>query len=168
MTESNVEDRADWPFLRHGATTLFWRKHLFESAKADLLSLDYNVVAIKCATIDQFTADFGDALGWEKQFGYSPWTGNLDALNDGLRHMEFPPSLAVAFAFESYHLIAAQDALFANAVLDVIEHQARDHLVAGERMVALVRTDDASFTAHNLGTRGATWNAAEWMDANRR
>jgi len=46
---------------------------------------------------------------------------------------------------------------------DRLEYQARNHLVAGRRLVALVQTVDASFSADGLGKRDATWTAAEWM-----
>lgn len=167
MINDDAEDRADWPFLKDGAVTLFWKTSLFEAAKTSLIALNYSVLAIKCSTVDRFTVDLGDALDWEKQFGYSPWTGNLDALDEGVAWLTFPPSLCVCLAFEHYQNIAAQDGEFAQGVLEVIEYQARNHLAAGRRMVALVQTDDARFVADNLGKRGATWNEAEWFDANR-
>lgn len=168
MIDNNAEDRADWPLLRYGAVTLFWKTSFFEEAKASLISLNYAVRTIQCSTVAQFTTDLGDALQWEKQFGYSPWSGNLNALADGLRSLDFSPSLCVALAFEEYQHIVAHDAEFGHAVLDVIECLARDHLVGGRRMIALVQTKDANFVADNLGKRQAMWNEAEWLNASRR
>ncbi|WP_304164318.1 hypothetical protein [Phenylobacterium aquaticum] len=168
MIDDDADHRADWPLLRDGAVTLFWRKSLFEEAKASLNSLSYALTSIQCTTIGQFTTDLGNALRWEKQFGYSPWSGNLNALAEGVATVDFPPSLCVALAFEHYHHVVAQDAEFGHGVLDVIEYQARNHLAAGRRMIALVQTDDADFVADNLGKRRAMWNWAEWMDRLRR
>ncbi|MCI3132633.1 hypothetical protein [Phenylobacterium aquaticum] len=168
MIEDDADRRADWPLLKDGAVTLFWRTSLFEQAKASLTSLSYALASIECISVEQFAADLGGALGWEQQFGYSPWSGNLNALAEGAATVAFPPSLCLALAFEGYHRLVAQDAEFAHGVLDVIEYQARNHLAAGRRLIVLVQTDEAHFVADNLGARRAMWNRAEWLDGGRR
>ena len=167
MPVIGFEARADWPFLRHGAVTLFRQKPLFQSAKASLAPLAYRMLEVKCSTRSQFAKDLGDALKWQELFGYTPWTGNLNALNDGLASVEFPASSSIALCFEDYHRLVEEDAAFAHAVLDLIEHQSRNHLVCQRRMVALIQTDAADYVADNLGARGAGWNDAEWLIANR-
>jgi hypothetical protein len=166
---TNDEDklRADWELLAGGAVTLFWRKTLFDAAKAAIRSLDYRLVEVVCTTSDQFTADLGSGLNWRGQFGYEPWTGNLNALNDGLRDPPFGPTGCLALCLEGFHQLVAENASLANGVLEVIEYQSRDQLLLGRRLIALVQTNDGSFSATGLGARGATWNQAEWLNSSR-
>lgn len=56
--------RPDWELLANGAVTLFWRKQLFEEAKAAVRSLGYHVVEVACATSGQFAAELGSGLNW--------------------------------------------------------------------------------------------------------
>src|SRR6202041_350727 len=104
------------------------------------------------------TSELGSGLHWMAQFGYEPWTGNLNALNDGLHNPPFEPANCLALCFEGFHRINAEDRQFANGVLDVIEHQSRNQLLLGRRLLALVQTDDGSFSTQSLGERRALWN----------
>ncbi|KQW71387.1 hypothetical protein ASE17_00330 [Phenylobacterium sp. Root77] len=167
FTTDDDKLRADWELLAHGAVTLFWRKRLFDDAKEALRALDYRLVEVLCTTSDQFTADVGFGLNWLGQFGYEPWTGNLDALNDGLRDPPFGPTGCLALCLEGFHQLIAENPTLANGVLDVIEYQSRNQLLIGRRLLALVQTNDGSFHAAALGARGATWNQAEWLNSSR-
>lgn len=152
---------ADVPYIRDGAVTLFWRVALFEAAKADLASASYELVHVRCETAKNFIEDMSRGLNWEAQFDYAPWSGNLNALEEGVAGVAFSASQRLALCFRGFQDLAAEDAGFARGVLDVIEYQSRDHLVHGRRLVALVQTDDATFEARNLGTRAANWTVAE-------
>ena len=156
-------DDPDWQFLADGAVNLFWRKELFDQAKAALTGVGYDLIEIKYRTLDEFCGQLGAALKWKEQFGYEPWTGNLDALNDGLRTVPFPSSKRMAICIEAFHRLVDQQAQMAQGLLDVIEHQARNRLLLGHRLLALVQTDDGAFESTNLGARRAQWNDAEWM-----
>lgn len=159
--------RADWELIAEGAVTLFWQKERFYEAKASLRSLNYTVVELACTTVEKFTFELSSGLDWIGQFGYEPWTGSLDALNDGLRDPPFGPSGCLALCFERFDLLIAQDAPLANGVLDVVEYQSRDQLLKGRRLLALVQTDDGSFSTPALGGRAAWWNQAEWLNSSR-
>ena len=167
MIEDGSEQRADWPFIKDGAITLFWRRALFNAAKETLRSLDYDLLQLECSTVERFKLELSAALRWEEQFGYSPWDGNLNALDEGVAWYRFPPSSNVALAFAGFHRLVAEDPVTARGLLDVIELQSRNHLAAGRRLIALIQTDDAKFYAGGLGKRSATWNQPEWFDANR-
>jgi hypothetical protein len=153
--------------LAAGAVSLFWRPALFETAKAALRALDYELIEITCSGVEAFKQALSDGLRWQDQFGYEPWTGNLNALNDGLRYPPVGEDAGLAICLRGFDAIAAEDPVFAHAVLDVIEYNSRHHLLHGRRLLALVQTRDAGFRADGLGARNAWWNEAEWLDANR-
>ncbi|MFT4255290.1 MAG: hypothetical protein QM608_22745 [Caulobacter sp.] len=168
MIGDDARARADWPYLRWGGPTLFRRRDLFEAARAALETLDYRIVAVDAASVEAVTVALSRELDWSGQFGYSPWTGNLDALDEGVAGAPFPDSACLAFCFDGFERVAAEDAAFARGLLDVFTGQARGHLVEGRRMLVLVRTDDPDFHADGLGAAAAMWNAAEFFRASRR
>lgn len=164
----HTESRADSQYLKDGAVTLFWRKTLFDGAKADLMSVGYHVAEIRCLTVEELIADVSEALKWRAQFGYEPWTGNLDAFSEGLSGAPFSSAMCFAFCFEDYERIAGEDSVFAHDLLDLIEYESRNHLVFGRRLIACVQTSDGSYRADDLGKRSAGWTGLEFFDANRR
>jgi len=158
--------RADWELLAEGAINLYWRDELFEATKGDLRALGYRLIEVTCITPEQFRQAVSDALRWEAQFGYEPWTGNLNALNDALCGFPFDGD-DVAICLRDFHVIAGQEPPFAHGLLDSIERNSRYHLLQGRRLLALVQTNDAKFHCEGLGAASARWNPAEWANASR-
>jgi hypothetical protein len=161
-------DEPDWQFLADGAVNLFWRKEIFNEAKDALRRIGYLLIEIEYRTLEEFCNELGAALKWREQFGYEPWTGNLDALNDGLRTPPFPLSRQMAICIERFHRFVDQQAPMAHGLLDVIEYQARNQLLVGNKLLALVQMDNSAFESEKLGARHANWNDAEWMLDRRR
>jgi hypothetical protein len=106
-------------------------------------------------------------LRWKEQFGYEPWTGNLNALNDGMRDYPFGPSGRSALVLVGFHHLVAKSEELAQAVLDIFESAARNHLLLGKLLIALVQTDDPHYFCSGLGCRSANWNPREWLEAKR-
>ena len=159
-------DRADWVFLQNGAVTLFWDPAVLGTAKEDLRQLGYEISEVTCNNDKQsFQAQLSEVLHWEEQFGYGPWRGNLNALNDGFR--EYPFTSRSALILESFHRLVATDSDFAHAVLDIIERQARNSLLLGKALICLVQTDDNRYDCAPIGCRSATWNRREWLHRDR-
>jgi hypothetical protein len=101
------------------------------------------------------------------QFGYGPWNGNLNALNDGFRGYPFADAGRSALVLEGFHGLVAMDGDFAHQVLDIIERQARNHLLLGKILICLVQTDDNRYNCAAIGCRSANWNPREWLNADR-
>jgi hypothetical protein len=161
-------DRADWRLLQEGAVSLFWKPQVLDATKDDLKQLGYEILDIECGHgVEHFRAQVSLALRWEEQFGYSPWTGNLDALNDALREYPAPASGRSALALLGFHALAAVDGDFAFRTLDLIECAARRRLLLGDLLVCLVQTNDNRFTCPPLGGRAPSWNPREWLNSDR-
>lgn len=167
MSVSDTE-RADWPLLRHGAVTLFWRADLFTAAKQELAAIGYRLIEVDSASCAALIAALSDGLEWERQFGYAPWSGNLNAFQEGLAGAPFGDQMCLALCLQGFHRVAHDDAEFAEGLLDIIERESRNHLVMGRRLLALVQTDDGQYSTGPLGGRAATWNLAEWLDRSRK
>jgi hypothetical protein len=161
-------DRPDFRLLQNGAVNLFWRPEVLSEARQALSSLDYEIAEVSCCVeVPSFEAQMSRALRWKEQFGYEPWTGNLDALNDGMRYLPFGPSGRSALVLIGFHRLVAADSNRAHSILDIIESAARDHLLWGNTLIALVQTDDARYSYPPIGCRRVNWNPAEWQDASR-
>jgi len=160
--------RADWPLLQNGAVNLFWRSQVLAEARKSLDRLGYEISVVNCRhSRPKFYEQFSYILRWEEQFGYHPWTGGLDALKDGFRDYPFSSRHRSALILDSFHFIANEDSKYAHAVLDIIETAARNHLLRGNILVCLVRTDDNHYECSHLGCHRANWNSREWSWADR-
>ena len=107
------------------------------------------------------------ALNWDGQFGYWPWTGNLDALTDGFREYPFGPEGRGALILDGFHVLAQTDKNYAHIVLDIIESASRDLLLHGKILIGLVQTDDNRYVCPPVGGRRVNWNRRELMDRDR-
>ena len=133
-----------------------------------LVALGYLVHRIDARAREPFFTGLTEALRFLENFGYAPWTGNLDALNDAFREVLFGDHRGVAFAFHRFDALYRVDPRLARVTLDILEASARDHLLFGHRLLAVVHSDDPDLDLGLLGGRGATWNRQEWLTAHRR
>lgn len=160
--------RADWPLLQNGAVNLFWSRGVLSETRKDLAALGYEESEIVFGSkAPGFHTQMSNALKWEQQFGYSFWNGNLDALTDGMRYFPFGPSGRSALVFLGFHNFTAKSPQTAHAVLDIIENAARDHLLSGRLLIALVQTNDNRYAVSGIGGRRANWNPREWTNRDR-
>lgn len=169
MFRSDAElARGDWPLLQNGAVNLFWKLEVLANARQTLTDLDYEVAEVSCGSeAPSFEVQVSHVLRWEDQFGYEPWNGNLDAFNDGMRYFPFGTSGRSALVLTGFHRLVAVDSKRAHSVLDIIESSARDHLLRGKVLIALVQTDDPRYSCDGIGCRSANWNRTERLHASR-
>lgn len=161
-------DRADYALLQNGAVNLFWDRTVLDDARQALARLGYDEAVITCdAGWSGVHGQFTSVLEWHHQFGYAPWTGNLNAFHDALRGYPFGPSRRCALVLSAFHALVREDRLASEAVLDMLEYHARNHLLWGKVLVVLVQTDDRLFEGPMVGGRQAGWNRREWLASSR-
>ena len=158
-------DRADWRLLQEGAVSLFWKPQVLDAAKDDLKQLGYEILDIECGHgVEHFRAQVSLALRWEEQFGYSPWTGNLDALNDALREYPAPASGRSALALLGFHALAAVDHvqrggldLLLGGLLGTLLRAALavEHVGAGDFVVTAAHQAKFNLVLHVFDVEGA-------------
>ena len=164
---SDDHSRADYRLMQNSSVVRFWRKQIYQDAISDLDQLGYRILQLTFKSFDQFTQDMSEALKWQDQFGHSPWGGDLDALNDGLRGEPFHSADDNAICIQDFHLLVAFDADYAWNILDILECQSRDYLMFGKRLIALVQTNDKAYAPDRVGSRLAQWNEREWYTLSR-
>jgi len=156
-------NRADWPLLQNGAVNLFWRREYLEEAIESLRPLGYRIERIDCSDLERFRADVSRAFHFQESFGYSDWTGNLNALHDAMRSVFDAGGSMVAVAMTGFDTLYRTDQTTAECFADSFDKNARDHLLFGCRLIALIQTDDPRLELRNLGCRSANWNRREMM-----
>jgi len=160
-------ERADWQLLKDGAVTLFWNSEIYGQSITALKELNYNILEFDYDNLTKFCEDVSLALKWKEQFGYMPWTGNLNALNDGLYAEPLNSSKDTAFCIRNFHSSVQQDAEWSKNILDILESHSRNYLLYGCRLIILIQTDDAKYFCENIGGRRTQWNISEWMNNSR-
>ncbi|RYG94777.1 MAG: hypothetical protein EON58_15530 [Alphaproteobacteria bacterium] len=161
-------DRADWPLLQNGAVHLFWSQEVLAQTRSQLAEIGYEQSEIVFGSkVPGFQTQISKALKWEEQFGYGGWTGNLNALEDGMRYFPFGPSGRSCLVFLNFHQFASKSPQTAHQVLDIIECAARDHLLSGKLLLALVQTNDNHYECAPVGSRQVGLNPREWTNINR-
>lgn len=169
MFETDADfERTDWRLLQNGAVNLFHSRDILMEARGDLEALGYNICQAKCESgWASFCEQVSRELDWEAQFGYFPWTGNLNAFDDAIRGFPFTESKRGAFLVDDFHILATKEVEFARSFLDVLETAARSHLLEGRLFIALIRTDDGNYESGPIGCSGAQWNPREWPKTRR-
>ena len=161
-------DRPDWPLVEWGAVTLFWNPAVLVEVEGQLKTIGYKIDRVSCREgVEAFRDQMSDALNWKGQFGYWPWTGNLDALEDGFRDYPGGPEGRAALVLDGFHMQAQADENYAHAILDIIEGASRDLLLRSRILIGLVQTDDNQYACPPIGGRRAHWNRRELANQNR-
>ena len=160
-------DRLDWKLFQSGAVVLYFREAWFDEDAHWLAQHGYVVHHIDCTDNDTLMKQMSTALGWSQLFGYVAWNGNLNALNDGFRHLEIPTGGGMAFCFKRFNLIKREDPAWAQGILDVIQWQSYEYLLLGRRLLALVQSNNPRINFDPVGAHTVQWNPREWFTASR-
>lgn len=143
----------EWRLLQNGAINIYSNKNIIKSHYEQLEKEGYQIEILRCDTKETFEHDITMTLNWKEQFGYSPWNGNLNALNDAMREMNISKNGKLVLVCENFHKLVKIDSNCAIAFLDLLEYNSRNHLLVGCRTIGLIHTEDTHFHAYPLGAR---------------
>jgi Barstar (barnase inhibitor) len=165
--------RLDWQILRDGGIQLYWRREYLVEDVQWFAKHDYEVFEFACDTWksqDDMFSDFARVLRLPDYFGR-----NLDALDDCITDLPLTGNhgaLIVLKRFDAYAAGAGSTPMNrlsteAEVVLDIIASASRFYLLNGNRLVALVQTNDPQLRFGLLGGKMPQWNHREWLNENR-
>jgi RNAse (barnase) inhibitor barstar len=92
---------------------------------------------------------------------------NLDALNDSLGELPVPMDSGRVVVLERFDQLYARTPEWAWTLLDVFADQSRSHLLFGERLIVLLRSDDPRLSIRPVGDCPVAWNRREWPSSSR-
>lgn len=161
----DIWDRLDYQLLQNGAVSLYFSEEVLQEDCQWLKKHEYKVRGLDAAnwrTEDVFHADVKRVLAFPDYYGK-----NMNAFNDCLSELDINADggYAIALLHFDKFCIALPDR--AKAVLDIIETNSRRFLITGQRLLALVQTDDPRTSYDHVGCITPSWNPRERLDRNR-
>ena len=158
------QERLDLALLKNGSVHLYHRAALLRKDGDGLEAIGYQLDQFDCSrweTEDEMHRDLATGLSFPGYYGQ-----NLDALNDCLSNLNISDTGRV-LVFHRYDLFTLRFPTVAWHVLDIVDRNSWLHLLFGERLFALVQSDDPAIEFSPVGCRAAMWNPREWLQQNR-
>lgn len=163
--EQPPRERLDLRLLESSAVTLYHKASVLSHDVACLQQFGYRVYALD-ASAWKTAADFHAEA--KRQFGFPDrYSGNLASWIDCLGELEMPNEGGVVIQFRHFDGFAKADPQFAHTLLDSIESASRRFLLLGQRLLALVQSDDPRIRFERIGAVPVNWNPREWQDSDR-
>jgi RNAse (barnase) inhibitor barstar len=158
-------ERLDVQLLQSSAVTLYHKNSLLAHDISTLQQFGYRVYTLDAA-LWKTAADFhADA---KRDFGFPDYyAANLASWIDCLGELQIPHEGGVVMQFRHFDAFSRADPQFAHTLLDSIESASRRFLLLGQRLLALVQSDDPRIRFERIGAVPVNWNPREWLDADR-
>ena len=158
-------ERLDIQLLQSSAVTLYYKPNVLAHDMACLQQFGYRVYTLDAAHWKS-VADFHGAAKRELAFP-DYYVANLASWIDCLGELEIPHDGGVVIQFRHFDAFARAEPSFAHTLLDSIESASRRFLLLGQRLLALVQSDDPRIRFERIGAVPVNWNPREWQDADR-
>jgi RNAse (barnase) inhibitor barstar len=158
-------ERLDTQLLQSSAVTLYHKANVLAQDIACLQQFGYRVYTLDAA-LWKSAADFhSDA---KREFSFPEYyAANLASWIDCLGELEVPLDGGVAIQLRHFDGFARSEPQFAHTLLDSIESTSRRFLLRGQRVLALLQSDDPRIRFERIGAVPVNWNPREWQDSDR-
>lgn len=156
-------DRA-FALTHEGFVTLFHDQTLMDNEVGWLRDSGYRVADFDAeAWVPSPEAVFG---AFSAAFGFPYYSGhNFDALRDSLRDIEVPSGatgiVLILRSFDTFSRAWPDDA---HCLLDVLEAEAREQMMFGDRWIMLVQSHDPQLRPRPIGGYTPRWSQQEFLD----
>lgn len=165
QVERPPRERLDLQLLQSSAVTLYHKASVLAQDVACLQQFGYRVYTLDAAPW-RSVADFHDEA--KRQFAFPDYySANLASWIDCLGDLEVPENSGVVIQFRHFDAFTKVDPQFAHTLLDSIESASRRFLLFGQRLLALLQSDDPRIRFERIGAVPVNWNPREWLDADR-
>ncbi len=158
---SASDTRRDLAILHISPVCLFHKESLLNDMVQWLEQREYVIHAFDTAQWAS-PSDLHESL--KKELAFPDYYGrNLDALDECLGDMHFPPTGRVVLMFRHYDAFQRALGPLAQKLLDIIAGASYRHMVDGRRLLALVQSDDPAIQFDPVGRRPVIWNSKEYF-----
>jgi RNAse (barnase) inhibitor barstar len=158
-------ERLDWRILLNGAISLYFHQEVLSQDIEWFKQNGYQVYSFDCAkwiSEEAFHLDLKRTLPLPDYYGK-----NLDALNDSLIDIDVPTTSGCVLQFMRFDLFAERMPSVAQAVLAIIERTSRHFLLTGQRLIAVLQSNDPRISFQPVGACPVMWNPKEWLNSKR-
>jgi len=163
--ERPARERLDLQLLQSSAVTLYHKASVLAQDVACLQQFGYRVYTLDAATWKS-VADFHAEA--KRQFAFPDYyASNLASWIDCLAELDVPANGGVVIQLRHFDAFTKVEPQFAHTLLDSIESTSRRFLLFGQRLLALLQSDDPRIRFERIGAVPVNWNPREWLDADR-
>jgi RNAse (barnase) inhibitor barstar len=158
-------ERLDWKILKNGAISLYFQQEVLSRDIDWFKQNDYRVYVFDCSrwiNKEAFHLDLQHTLSFPDYYGK-----NLDALNDSLSDIDIPEASGCVLQLVRFDLFAERMPSYAQSVLDIIESISRRFLLTGQRLIALVQSNNPRISFDPVGACPVMWNPKEVQNSAR-
>jgi hypothetical protein len=164
-------DKPDFALIQNGFVHKFHSPDVLATAANVLAESGYRVVKVDASRWEgssEMHRDIAAALSFPDYYGK-----NLNALDDCLDDVARgdygwnASDRGLVFVIDNIDNFWASEPEVGFALLDIYNRNASLAALYGNRLMCLVRSDDARWDPPSFGAYRASWNPAEWMDKNR-
>lgn len=158
-------ERLDVKLLESSAVTLYHKASVLTQDVVCLQQFGYRLYTLDAA-LWKSAADFHAAA--RRELGFPDYyAANLASWIDCLGELDVPYEGGVVMQFRHFDAFARAEPTFAHTLLDSIESASRRFLLLGQRLLALVQSDDPRIRFERIGAVPVNWNPREWLDSDR-
>jgi len=165
INAADIWDRLDYQLLQNGAVSLYFSEEIMQEDCQWLKKQQYKVRGLDAAnwlTEESFHDDVKRILAFPDYYGK-----NMNAFNDCMSELDIDVEGGYAIAILHFDRFFASMPDRAQAVLDIIETNSRRFLITGQRLIALIQTEDPRAAYEHVGCITPSWNPRERLDRNR-
>lgn len=157
--------RIDYRLMQNSPVALYFSPVILRDHIRELAGLGYWCPEMDTRgweSEDRMHDDFARTLDFPGYYGR-----NLDALNDCLGDLSSDGRTGISLVLTGYDAFSSRFPRQAWHILDIIAHQSRYAMLVGNRLFALVQSDDPRLRFELVGGMPAWWNFREWFDKDR-
>ena len=153
-------ERLDWMLLQCSPVTRYLSRRALGDHLGWLQQHQYRVYSFDCsawASEEDFHTEVSRVLGFPGYYGR-----NLNAFNDCLSDLDVPDAGGVALVFVAFDTLYRKSPEWSWAILDIIAGNSRRYLLTGQRLLALVQSDDSHIPLKEVGACPVMVNPTEF------
>ena len=159
------DENLDWLIIRDGPIVKYFSSDILEEDLKALEDMKYQIIDLSTASWTLGNAH----KKIRKGFGFPDYYGeNRAAFEDCLDDMFDKGCRGLVIALRHFDEFYYQNKDFSESILDGIANIAWTWLLAGQRLIGIVQSDNPDLEIGKIGSKEPGWNGKEWFDADRR
>lgn len=158
--------KVDWEILINGSISLYCDENILIKDMDWLKNNQYKVIILdfsEILSVEEFHVRIKKVCEFPDYYGE-----NMSALSDCLLHdLEIPYESGCALVLKNFDLFYMKDKEMAHEILERLSEASRQRMLTGERLIALLQSNNPKFTPDTIGAYKISWNRYEFVEAHR-
>lgn len=158
-------NRLDWSLMKDGPIMKYHSADTLEIDVNELEKMGYRVIDVSVANWTRENAH----KKIKNDFDFPDYYGeNLAAFEDCLNDLFNNKLPGLVIVFRQFDGFYKREIQFSKGLLDAIYRQSWSWLLAGNKLITLLHSDDPDLEIMEIGGFSPLWNGKEWLDSIRR